>query len=189
MNNYFQTIYKVLFEPNEAFQELKENASISVAILTLTWVNILLISIKYAFTGDFFNTLSYIFMLIFYLISTYTSWFILGLFFEYIAKIYDKSGKLKNLLFLSSFSALPWILLAPFELLKEFGDIGYFLGSILELIIYFWTIFLYCKALQATYNLKFSRSIMLIFLPFISSIFAILWIIGFFTKLSYIFTV
>lgn len=189
MKSYFQTIYKILFEPESAFLELRDYASISVALLTLTWVNIFLLSIKYAFTGDFFNIFGYIFMLIFYLTSTYLSWFILGLFFEYIAKIYDKSGRLKNLLFLSSFSAIPWIFLAPLELLKEFGDIGYFFGSFLELIIYLWTIFLYCKALQTAYDLKFSRSIMLIFLPFLSSIFAVLWIIGFFAKLSYIFTV
>lgn len=189
MNNYFQTIYKILFEPKEAFNELKDYASTSTALFTLTWVNLILISIKYVFTGDFFNIISYIFMLIFYLISTYISWFVLGLFFEYIAKIYDKSGRLKNLLFLSSFSAIPWVLLAPFELLKELGDAGYFSSCILELVIYFWTIFLYCKALQTAYDLKFSRSIMLIFLPFLSSFFAFLWIIGFFTKLSYIFTV
>jgi hypothetical protein len=111
------------------------------------------------------------------------------LFFEYIAKIFDKSGNLKTLLYLTAFSTIPWIFLAPLELLKEYGDIGYFLGLILELIIYFWTIFLYCKSLQATYNITFSRSIMLIFLPFLSTLFAFFWIIGFFTKLSYIFTV
>ena len=189
MKNYFLLIYKVLFETNDVFAEIKQSPSTSKAILTLVWINIFLLSIKYAFTGGVLNIFSYLFMLIFYLTSTLVSWAILGLFFEYIAKIYDKSGKLKTLLYLSSFSALPWIFIAPLELLKDFGDIGYFSGTLLELIIYFWTIFLYCKSLEYTYEIKFSRSIMLIFLPFLATFFAFFWLIGFFTKLGYIFTV
>lgn len=189
MNNYFHTVYKILFEPQSAFEELKDYTSTSQALITLVWVNTFLLTLKYMFTGNILNVIGYVFTLIFYIISILISWLILGLFFEYIAKIYDKSGKLKNILYLSSFSAIPWIFLAPLELLKGFGDIGYFLGTILELIIYLWTIFLYCKALQTAYDLKFSRSIMLIFLPFLASFFAFFWIIGFFTKLGYIFTV
>lgn len=189
MHNYFHSIYKILFEPNSAFEELKQNPSTSQALITIIWVNIFLYTINYSFNPYFLNIFLYIISLFFYIISILISWFILGLFFEYIAKIFDKSGNLKTLLFLTAFSTVPWIFLAPLELLKEYGDIGYFLGLILELIIYFWTIFLYCKSLQATYNLTFSRSIMLIFLPFLSTLFAFFWIIGFFTKLSYIFTV
>lgn len=189
METYFKNIYRFLFEPNEAFEELKNSPSISQALFTLTWVNIFLYSLSYAFTGNVLNILLYLFTLFFYILGILISWYILGLFFEYIAKIFDQSGKLKTLLYLSSFSVVPWILLAPLEILKDIGDIGYFLGVILELIVYFWTIFLYCKSLQAAYNLRFSRSLMLIFLPFIAMFFAFSWTIGFFTKLGYIFTV
>lgn len=189
METYFKNIYRFLFEPNEIFEELKDSPNIAQALCTLIWVNIFLFSLKYVFTGNMLNIILYFFTLLFYLTGVLISWYILGLFFEYIAKIFDQSGKLKILLYLSSFSVIPWILLAPLELLKNVGDIGYFFGVIFELIIYLWTIFLYCKSLQTAYNLKFSRSLMLIFLPFLGMFFAFCWTIGFFTKLGYIFTV
>lgn len=189
METYFKNIYRFLFEPNEIFEELKDAPCISQALCTLIWVNIFLYSLKYVFTGNILNVFLFLVTLFFYLLGVLISWYILGLFFEYIAKIFDRSGNLKTLLYLSSFSVIPWILLAPLELLKKAGDIGYFFGVILELIIYFWTIILYCKSLQTAYNLKFSRSLMLIFLPFLGMFFAFCWTIGFFSKLGYIFTV
>lgn len=189
METYFKNIYRFLFEPTEVFEELKDNPNISQALCTLIWVNTFLYSLRYIFTGDILNIFFYLFSLLFYLVTVIVAWCILGLFFEYIAKIFDRSGRLKVLLYLSSFSIIPWIFLGPLELLKNVGNLGYFFGVILELFVYFWTIFLYCKSLQATYNIRFSRSLMLIFLPFIGMFFALCWTIGFFTKLGYIFTV
>lgn len=189
MEKYFKDIYQVLFDPDNAFNRLKALPCSSQAAFTIIWVNIISYSLRYIFTSNFLNIITYFFTLIFYLLGVLFSWLIAGIFFEYIAKVFDKSGKLKILLYLSSFAVIPWILIPPLELMKNTGDIGYFFSVILELLVYFWTIFLYTKALQYTYDLKFSRSIMLIFLPFAGMFFAFFWTIGFFTKISYIFTV
>lgn len=158
MEAYLNNIYRFLFETDSVFDELKDAPRISQGLFTLIWVNIFLYTLKYVFTGGILNAVWYLFTLINFLFFVVFSWFMLGLFFEYIAKIFDRSGHLKRLLFLSSFSVVPWILLAPLELLKKAGDLGYFFGVLFELIVYFWTIFLYCKSLQYTYNLRFSRS-------------------------------
>ncbi|MDD3237011.1 MAG: Yip1 family protein [Candidatus Gastranaerophilales bacterium] len=190
MEEYFKNIYCVLCEPNKAFEELnKINMSSSQAAFTIIWVNIFLYSLKYIWSQHILVAFMYIVTLFFYLISVLIGWLMLGVFFEYIAKIFDKSGNLKKLLYLSSYAVLPWIFLAPLELLKRSSDIGYFLGVILELIIYFWTMFLYAKSLEITYNLKFTRAVMLIFLPTVVMLYSIFWTIGFITKLGYIFTV
>ena len=189
MRKYLDNIYNLIFDVDCAFEELKNQPKISQGLFTLIWVNIFLYTLKYIFSGNLLEVIGYLFFLICYVFSVVFSWFLLGLFFEYIAKIFDRSGNLKKILFLSSFAVLPWIFLAPLELLKKSGDLGYFFGVLLELIIYFWAIFLYCKAIQYSYDLKLSRCFMLILLPFIATFFAFSWGIGFFTKLGYIFTV
>lgn len=189
VEQYFKNVYGALFEPNKTFSQLKESPCSSRAVITIVWVNILLYSLKYAFTANFLNGVMFVFGLIAYIVSVLFGWLMLGVFFEYIAKIFDKSGQLKKLLYLTSYAILPWIFIAPLELLKNSSAMGYFFGVLLEIIIYFWTIFLYCKSLQIAYNLKVSRAIMLIFLPFVAMVFAFFWTIGFITKLGYIFTV
>ncbi len=189
MKEYLEKVYNFIFEPNHTFSTLKDHPRVSQGLFTLVWVNILMYSLKYVFTGDPLNVVWYFFTLLKYIITVVIAWFVLGLFFEYIAKIFARSGKLKTLLFLTSFSVLPWVFLAPLELLKQAADIGYFFAVLFEIIIYFWTIFLYCKSLEITYDLRFSRAVMLIFLPFIASFFAFAWSIGFISKLIYIFNV
>lgn len=190
METYFKNIQNVLFSPNTAFYEIKNNVlSSSQAVFTLVWVNIILYSLKYVFSGSFLNAFFFIFSLIFYIIGILLSWLLLTALFEYIAKIFDKSGKFKILLCLSSYSIIPWIFMTPLQLVKNIGDIGYFFAVILEIFLYFWTIFLYTKSIEAAYDLSFSRSIMLVFLPILGMLFAFSWIIGFFLKMGYIFTV
>lgn len=190
MEAYFKNISKVLFEPNVAFEEIKEGiSSSSQAVFTLVWVNIILYSLKYMFSANVLNAFFYLCSLFFYLVSIVFSWLLLSVLFEYFAKIFDKSGKFKLLFCLSSYSIIPWIFMAPMQLIKNVGDIGYFFAVLFEILIYLWTIFLYVKSLQAAYDLTFSRAIMLIFLPIVGMLFAVPWIIGFFIKMGYIFTV
>lgn len=190
METYFKNIYKVLFEPNTAFTEIKNDVlSSSQAVFTIVWVNIILYSLKYMFSGNVLNAFFYLFSLLFFVVGVVFSWLILTVLFEYIAKIYDKSGKFKLLFCLSSYSLIPWIFMAPMQLIKNVGDVGYFFAVVFEVIIYLWTIFLYVKSLEVAYDLTFSRAIMLIFLPIFGMLFAIPWIIGFLIKMGYIFTV
>ena len=190
MEMYFKNIYKVLFEPGVAFIDIKNQVlGSSQAVFTLVWVNIVLYSLKYMFSATVLNAFLYLCSLLFYLVSIVFSWVLLTVLFEYIAKIFDKSGKFKLLFCLSSYSVIPWIFMAPMQLIKNVGDVGYFFAVLFEVLIYLWTIFLYVKSLEVTYDLSFSRAIMLIFLPIVGMLFAIPWIIGFFIKIGYIFTV
>ncbi|MCD7878537.1 MAG: YIP1 family protein, partial [Candidatus Gastranaerophilales bacterium] len=133
--------------------------------------------------------ISFIISLIFQIIGTLIIWFLTSLFFEYIAKIFDKGGKLDKILFYTAFVPIPYIFFAPLNLIKNIGGLGYILASNIEFILYLWIIFLYALALRAVYKITLSRSFMLIFLPFIASFFALYWLICFFSKIWYIFSI
>lgn len=187
-NDFFENIYSVIFSPKAFFE--RENIQISTRLAVCTVIFIATIS-KLAMGilyGEIRNIL-FIFSIFGTIISTLIIWFLTALFFEYIAKIFDKGGQLEKLLFFTAFVPVPYILFAPLNLLKNSGDIGYILGVNLEFLLYLWIICLYAFSLRATYNLTLSRSFMLIFLPFIASFFAISWIIGFAQKMWYIFSI
>lgn len=187
-NDFFENIYSVIFSPKAFFE--RENIQISTRLAVCTVIFIATIS-KLAMGilyGEIRNIV-FIFSIFGTIISTLIIWFLTALFFEYIAKIFDKGGQLEKLLFFTAFVPVPYILFAPLNLLKNSGDIGYILGVNLEFLLYLWIICLYAFSLRATYNLTLSRSFMLIFLPFIASFFAISWIIGFAQKMWYIFSI
>ena len=187
-NDFFENIYSVIFSPKAFFE--RENIQISTRLAVCTVIFIATISnlAMGVLYGEIRNIV-FIFSIFGTIISTLIIWFLTALFFEYIAKIFDKGGQLEKLLFFTAFVPVPYILFAPLNLLKNSGDIGYILGVNLEFLLYLWIICLYAFSLRATYNLTLSRSFMLIFLPFIASFFAISWIIGFAQKMWYIFSI
>lgn len=185
---FFENIYSVIFCPKEFYE--REDITKSTRLAILTVVSIALIA-KLAF--DIFNrqiqSVFYVFGLGWFLISRIFIWFLTALFFEYIAKIFDKGGKLPDILFYTAFAPIPYIFFAPLNLLKNTGDFGYFIGVVLEVLLYFWIIYLYALSLRKTYDITLSRSFMLIFLPFIASFFALYWLVCFISKIWYIFSV
>ena len=96
---------------------------------------------------------------------------------------------MKHIMCAFAYSLFPIILFAPIQLIKPIGHTGYFLSVILELIIYFWTIYLMAKAIEITYELNFSRAVMIIFLPVVCSLIFVFWLIEFFSKIFYIFKI
>ena len=187
-NDFFENIYSVIFSPKAFFE--REDMQISTRLATCTIIFIATITklTMGIFNGDIRNFL-FVFSLFGTILSTILIWFLTALFFEYIAKIFDKGGKLQKLLFLTAFVPIPYIFFSPLNLLKQTGDIGYLLAVNVELLLYLWIICLYAFSLRATYNLTLSRAFMLILLPFISSFFAIHWLIGFGQKMWYIFSI
>ena len=116
------------------------------------------------------------------------AWLLAAMFFEFLAKPFDKSGNLKTFLKLSAYALVPAIFAAPVSLLKGLGYVGHFFGVVGELMVYLWVVYLTLKALQISYNLKFSRVLFLISVPLISWIMLFFWLIGFFADMNYIFT-
>lgn len=188
INDFFENIYSVIFSPKAFFERENINISIRLAISTIIFIAFLNKLAVGIFNGSITNIM-FIFAILGSIIATVVAWFITALFFEYIAKIFDRGKKLDKLLFLTAFVPVPYIFFAPLNLIKQIGQIGYIFATLLEVLLYFWIIILYAFALRTTYNITISRAFMLIFLPFIASFFAVHWIVGFVSKLWYIFSI
>lgn len=187
-NDFFENIYSVIFSPKAFFERQDLQISIRLAIATILFVSSVTIILGAVLSGDILSIL-FPFSFVFKLITALICWFLTALFFEYIAKIFDRGNKLNKILFLTAFAPVPYIFYAPLSLLKNTGDIGYVIGTIFEFFLYFWIIYLYALSLKSVYNLTNARAFMFILIPFISSFFAIYWGICFFQRMLYIFSV
>lgn len=187
-DEFFENIYNVIFNPKSFFDNKDLKMSVRLAVF-----NVILIAVIYNIAASVFNgtilLLSFWSTFIFKILGAVVFWLFVALFFEYIAKIYSKDGNLTKILFYTAFAPIPYIFFAPLNLIKHSGLLGYFIGTLTELILYLWIIFLYAHSLRVTYDISLSRSFMLIFLPFISVFFAIYWLVCFFTKIGTIFSI
>ena len=186
--NFFENIYQVIFAPKEFFEKEEQTTSIRLALCTIIFITIFAQVSKAILNSELTNYF-FIFSLIGSIIGAILIWFLSALFFEYIAKIFNQDGKMENLLCLFAYAQVPIIFFAPLNLIKNLGDIGYILATNIEVLLYLWIIVLYAFALKNTYKLTYARAFMLIFLPFVSSFFAIYWLICFFSKIGYIFSI
>ncbi len=186
--DFFQNVYNVMFSPKNFFESENTNSSIRLAvcvIAAMTAIN----KFAFAVAGNSVNGWTFLFSLIWGVIFSVLMWFIIALFFEYMAKIFDRGGHLAKLLYLSAFATIPTLFFAPLNLLKQMGELGYVLSVILGCLLYFWIVILYAYAVKNTYQITLARAFMLIFLPLISSILAIYQIVGFYHKMWYIFSI
>ena len=187
-DKYFENLYSVIFSPKAFFEREDLTISIRLAVTTVILITVLSKIATSIFDGSITN-MWFVPSLIWSIICAIFLWFITGLFFEYTAKIFEKDGNLSKLLFYTSFAPVPYIFFAPLNLLKSVGTFGYFLGAYCEFFLYLWIIFLYVLALKTVYKITLARSFMLIFLPFLATFFAFNWMVGFFTKIWYIFSI
>ena len=164
--NFFDNIYQVIFEPKQFFEKEEKTLSIRLSLCTIVFISIFTQVAKSILDRSILEW-HFIFSLLGSIIGAILIWFLSALFFEYIAKIFEKDGKLNELLSLFAYAQVPIIFFAPLNIIKNIGDFGYILATNLQVILYFWIIILYALSLRATYNLTYSRAFMLIFLPFI----------------------
>ncbi len=187
-NDFFENIYSIIFSPKAFFEREEMTVSVRLALAT-----VIFISLIYNITKGIFDTsivdASFIFTLIFKTVFAVFFWFITALLFEYIAKIFDKDGNLNKLLFYTAFAPVPYIFFAPLNLVKHAGAFAFAIASLIEFCLFIWIIYLYSLALKATYKISNARAFMLILIPFISAFFALFWIVCFFIKLCYIFSI
>ena len=185
---FFENIYNVIFSPKTFFENENMTVSVRLAIGTVIFVSVFTTVMSSVFDGSIIN-LSFFFKLFSAIIFSLLLWFLTALFFEYVAKIFDKNGRLDKLLFYTAYASIPYLFFAPLNLLKNIGLFGYVLGSTLEFLLYFWIIFLFALALSGVYKITISRGFMLIFLPFGALFFSVYWLICFCTKICYIFSI
>ncbi len=187
LDKYFENIYSVIFSPKAFFEREDETCSIRLAVTTIILITAITKITTSIFDGSITNQF-FILSLIWTIICGIFFWFITALFFEYTAKIFSKEGNLSKVLYYTSFAPIPYIFFAPLSLIKEIGTFGYFIGTYTQFFLALWIIFLYALAISNSYKISIARSFMLIFLPFLASIFASYWTIGLFSKLWYIFS-
>lgn len=187
MNTYFERLFKILFEFD--FSDVNPNSPIYMAMLTLIWTSLFLYISNHNLPKDIGEDFLYLGGIGIYLIGILFVWAISAMFFDFIGKIFGTGGKVRYLLNYSAYTLLPYIFIAPFEILKNSSKIGYFFGTKLELLLFFWVIVLYAKTLEKTYNLTKTSSFMFVFLPAIAIGFALIWLIGTCFNIGYIYTV
>lgn len=187
MGKYFENLYKILFEFD--FTDVSTDRPIYEGMLTLIWTSLFLYLPNHALPSGLQQDLLYIGGIGIYLIGILFVWAVSAVFFDTIAKIFEKGGKIRQLLTYSAYTLLPYIFFAPFEMLKNSSKIGYFFGTKLEILLFVWVIILYAKALAKTYNLSKTSSVLLIFLPTLAISFAFIWLIGTCFNIGYIYTV
>ena len=186
--NFFENIYEVIFSPKKFFEKEDQKISIRLALCTIIFLTIFVQLSKGIINSEITNWF-FIFNLIGSIISAILIWFLSALFFEYIAKIFNQEEKIQKLLCLFAYAQVPIIFFAPLNLVKNLGLGGYILSTNIEVLLYFWILILYSFALKNTYKLTYARAFMLIFLPFISSFFALSWLVCFCQKIGYIFSI
>ena len=187
-DEFFENIYSVIFSPKAFYENKDVKISVRVALGTIFFISILIKLTSSIFDGSIIS-MTFWSSLFFNIVATVVLWFLTALFFEYIAKIFYRENNLSKILFYTAFAHIPYIFYAPLNLIKQAGLLGYFFGSTIEFLLYFWIIFLYACSLRAAYNISLSRSFMLIFLPFVSLFFTIYWSVCFFIKMGYIFSI
>ena len=187
-DKFFENIYSVIFSPKTFFYNDEKVISVRLALATLILTSLISMTASGIIDGNICQY-SFIFKLLSSLLGIIILWFTSSLFFEYVATIFAKGGKLRKILFYTAFATVPYVFYAPLNLLKLMGELGYILASYAELLLYFWIIFLLVLALSAAYKITKSRSFMLIFLPFVSIYFAVCWMISFIFKIGYIFSI
>ena len=187
MGKYVENLYKILFEND--FEGVLENTSFKKAVLNVFWTSMFLFYAKYSSGKLLYGDTDVLVAFYNYIMIIFFYWLCSGFFFGYIAQIFCKESKIKELLKLTSYAMLPYIFIAPLEIMKNFSDTGYFFATKFEFLLFFWVIFLYASALAKTYGLKKSSAFSLIFFPIITLFFCVMWLIGTIFNLGYIYTV
>lgn len=186
--NFLENVYNVIFAPKQFFNQRELNVSVRLGLCIVIFMSVFN-KIAFAISNNSISGLSFIFKIIAGIVGSLIAWFMIALFIEYTAKIFDKSGNLPKFLYLSAFAMIPKIFYAPLNLLKQAGEVGYVLSVILGFFLFCWIIFLYACAIQNSYGITLARSFMLIFLPLIAFVLAVYQFVGFYCSMWYIFSV
>lgn len=188
-DKFFENIYNVIFTPKTFFNSDQNVVSLRLAVGVVIFISAFTKITVSIFNADLHSNIWFYFSLVFDILSALFLWFITGLFFEYIAKIFNQSGKLREILFYTAYAFIPYLFFAPLNLVKNIGAFGYLLGSTFGFLLYLWIIFLYVLILSSVYKITLSRAFMLILIPIASLFFSVYWIICFLIKVCYIFSI
>lgn len=186
MQNLFNNIFNLLQTPNKALEDIKNNISLSNAIIIISFISVF----NYMLHLNIYNPKSYVlifFEIIFTIIGSIIFWIMFCAFFGIASKIFNNDSKFIELLSTSSYSLIPLILISPLQLLKDVYIFGYILSVLLQLCVYLWVIYLFAKTLTIVYNLSFNKAYVLILLPLFCWFIGNMELIDIITKIVYLF--
>lgn len=184
MKNFLENIYGILFAPKTTIEKIIETKPMWQAFTIITVLS-LTSAVLNNFNGftSFYDFLFFVGNLLVILILSFIIWFTLTGFFEATARVFTEENRFRPLLCLVSFSLIPWIFTAPLVLLKI--NIPLIITStILELIIWIWSIVLLFLSVKQLYNLSTGKTWLFFAIPVIGSIVAANWVSQFFAILT-----
>lgn len=184
MTKFLENFYGALFCPDKTFSNIKEETPIGQALGLVVIISILSILIT---SSSYFRATGILgmgYQVIFAAIAGIISWLFFAFFLELIATVFGQNGKMKPLLSLTAFALIPWIFLAPIELLKNTGDYGNLAAILFGLTVWLWVTILEMVAVMKTYELTFGRAFLMLIIPFLGGFLSFHWFVGFFSTLG-----
>lgn len=180
--NYLTFLYKILFQPEQAYLFLKENFNTKYFIYTFILIIMSLINYSIVIKGyDSFN--SVLLYILSSIINILFIVFIYTILFHFFASLFDCEGKIIKLFGLIFFSYTPVILLCSLVFLSKYYE-GFDI-NILQLILFIWSIILIYKSVKINYSLNWKKSIFIMVGSFVF-IFSFIVLLIIFNTLSFI---
>lgn len=181
-----ELFYNLIINPRQTIKKFSKKFSwgLCIGIFIIAQFSIVL-SFRFLFNLGKGSFLSFNFS--FHLLFSLLAWFISVILFHFFAEIWGGWGKAKNLYILWGYSFLPYIFLAPLNLISMSlpnHKIVIFVGI---LILGIWSLILKLYSLQQVYTLSWRKTIFTFLSPFL--IIFVLEILGLiflsFSSLSY----
>ncbi len=164
-SDFLNNIYGMFFNPESTIEKLSESPNIPQSIVLVLFLSVFM---NIVFFGVGESVFGFFFYSICSTASAFLSWLLIAGFYELVSNIFVQKSHYKPLLCLFAFSMLPWVFVAPLELLKNGGIAGSLVGTYLEFAIWIWTGVLMFISIRKIYGLKFLRAFAFLFLPFIA---------------------
>jgi hypothetical protein len=176
MENFLQNIYGILFEPQKTIDRLIETKPVLQAFIILMILSLAsaILSHKTGFDSTY-DVLFFVANILAIFISSLIIWVTISGFFEVTARIFSDESHFKELLSLIGFALLPWILTAPLLLVKVNVPL-IITSTILEIIVWAWSIALIFFSIKKVYNLSTAKTWLFFFMPVLGAIVTINWI-------------
>ncbi|MDL2280392.1 YIP1 family protein [Selenomonadales bacterium OttesenSCG-928-I06] len=169
LNDFLETIYDVLFKPNQAMHVIAQTQKIKQALLLFFFSSLMppwaaYIVLKDVLGASFF-TIAFFIQIGLYLIC----WFLFAAVLGAIAELYGGRGSIISLFATLGFASLPRIVITPFWVCISFMSEPFksVFTSAAGFVVLLWMLFLYIEALKASYKLSTSTAILTLFTPII----------------------
>ena len=117
-NDFFENIYCVIFSPRKFFEREDIKISLRLALFTVMIIAAV-VKIASGVSDGSIREKYFILLFILNIFGAVCIWFFTSLFFEYIAKIFDRGGNPAKILYYTAFAPVPYMFFAPLNLIKK----------------------------------------------------------------------